>query len=94
MPAFSWHNQSPLRAVTYGHLWWVVDAEPRASFAWGYGGQFVYVAPSLDLVVVATTDWRGLDGGEASALASAGLDIIDSYIVAGARPGRWTTARE
>ena len=24
-------------------------------FAWGYGGQFVFVVPSLDLVVVATS---------------------------------------
>ncbi len=94
VPAFSWHNQSPLRALTYGYLWWVVDAEPRASFAWGYGGQFVYVVPSLDLVVVATTESRGLDSGEASALGSAGLDIIDSYIVAAAIPGRWNVARE
>ena len=49
------------RGTTYGYLWWV--AQPPATvaiFAWGHGGQFAYVVPSLDLVVVATTQWQGL----------------------------------
>ena len=28
----------------------------RVHYAWGYGGQFVFVVPSLDLVVVTTSD--------------------------------------
>jgi CubicO group peptidase (beta-lactamase class C family) len=41
----------------YGYGWW-----QRASggypvhFAWGYGGQFIFVVPDCDLVVVATSD--------------------------------------
>ena len=53
---------SVMFVVTYGALFWVSDAQPRAAFAWGHGGQFVYVVPSLELVVVATTDWRNLAG--------------------------------
>ncbi|HEX9547836.1 MAG TPA: serine hydrolase, partial [Acidimicrobiales bacterium] len=57
-PHFSWRTVvGPLQRVTYGMLWWVSDIDPAAYFAWGYGGQVVYVVPDRDLVVVATTDW-------------------------------------
>ncbi len=40
----------------YGYGWW---SRPTGAhtvhFAWGYGGQFVFVVPSLDLVVVTTS---------------------------------------
>ena len=41
----------------YGYGWWLRDSGGyRVSFAWGYGGQFVFVVPELELVVVATSD--------------------------------------
>ena len=49
----------PIDDVSYGLLWWV-DLDRNAYLAWGYGGQFVYVAPELELVVVVTTEWRGV----------------------------------
>jgi CubicO group peptidase (beta-lactamase class C family) len=49
----------PVEELEYGYLWWR-DPERGAFFAWGFGGQFVYVAPLIDLVVVATTEWRGV----------------------------------
>ncbi len=37
----------------YGYLWWVTnDSGYEAFYAAGYGGQYVYVVPDLDLVVV------------------------------------------
>jgi CubicO group peptidase (beta-lactamase class C family) len=51
----------PISDLSYGYLWWTDDAR-RAFLAWGFAGQFVYVAPELDLVVVATTEWRGVQG--------------------------------
>ena len=40
----------------YGLGWWIRDFGPHKSFyAWGYGGQFIFVIPSLDLVVVTTS---------------------------------------
>jgi len=61
-PQFSWRDTyGAQRSTTYGYLWWVADAPAvPAIFGWGYGGQFVYVVPSLDLVVVTTTNWQGI----------------------------------
>ena len=40
----------------YGLGWWVQDiGGQRACFAWGFGGQYIMVFPSLDLVVTATS---------------------------------------
>jgi CubicO group peptidase (beta-lactamase class C family) len=41
----------------YGYGWWIRRSGPHdVYFAWGYGGQFIFVVPSLDLVVVTTSD--------------------------------------
>jgi CubicO group peptidase (beta-lactamase class C family) len=61
-PKFNWRDTYGAQTSTsYGYLWWVAatPATP-AAFAWGYGGQFIYVVPSLDLVAVATTEWQGV----------------------------------
>ncbi len=40
----------------YGYGWWVRELAGRQTFyAWGYGGQFIFVVPELDLVVVTTS---------------------------------------
>lgn len=40
----------------YGYLWWTrrINGE-TVRYGWGYGGQFVFVVPRLDLVVVVTS---------------------------------------
>lgn len=50
------------RGHNYGYLWWNNEfGGHQAWFAWGYGGQYVFVFPSLDAVVVITgnPDARG-----------------------------------
>ena len=61
-PQFGWREEyGAQRGTTYGYLWWLAQPPATvATFAWGYGGQFAYVVPSLDLVVVATTNWQGI----------------------------------
>jgi CubicO group peptidase (beta-lactamase class C family) len=45
----------------YGYLWWMkYDGTRDYYFANGYGGQFIIVVPELDLVMVATSEWRNL----------------------------------
>jgi CubicO group peptidase (beta-lactamase class C family) len=40
----------------YGYGWWIRELGGRQTFyAWGYGGQFIFVVPSLELVVVTTS---------------------------------------
>jgi CubicO group peptidase (beta-lactamase class C family) len=85
-PRFAWRNDyGAQKSVTYGMLWWVSDANPAAFFAWGYGGQFVYVAPGRDLVVVATTNWRALTETTPVALAEDVLGVIVRDVVPAAR---------
>ena len=84
-PHFSWRNNvGPQRLVSYGELWWTGDAAPAAFFAWGYGGQFVYVVPSLELVVVTTTEWRQLLETTPALLAEQVLGVIVEEVVAAA----------
>jgi CubicO group peptidase (beta-lactamase class C family) len=47
------------RPYDYGYLWWEKDIPYQARvvrmfFAWGVGGQYLFVVPSLDLVCVVT----------------------------------------
>ena len=88
MPRFGWRfSYGALQNYTYGYLWWVHEGQQETAFlAWGYGGQYIYVVPDLSLVVVATTNWRGVssEGGPQS-LEQAGLDIIINDVLPAAR---------
>ena len=87
-PQFSWREQyGAQRGTTYGYLWWVAQPPATvATFAWGYGGQFAYVVPSLDLVVVATTEWQGISA-EVNPTTFAGnvLTVIVNDVLPAAR---------
>ncbi len=48
-------EQNPCDEWGYGYLWWLrAQAGHPSLIAVGYGGQFVFVVPALDLVVVMT----------------------------------------
>ena len=51
------------RGRYYGYGWWLRDmAGVGTAYAWGYGGQFIVLAPSLELVVVTTSSSLPGDG--------------------------------
>lgn len=54
----SWtrRTQSPFNGNGYGYGWWTRQARGHpVYFAWGYGGQFIFVVPDLALTVVTTS---------------------------------------
>ena len=61
----------PLGVLDYGDLWWVGRYGGHDFvLAWGYGGQFVWIVPDLDVVVVTTATWQGLGSGAGSQAAT------------------------
>ena len=56
---------SPFNGNRYGYGWWLRTANGHdVHYAWGYGGQFIFVVPGLQLVVVTTSDAESArDGG-------------------------------
>jgi CubicO group peptidase (beta-lactamase class C family) len=56
---------SPWSGGRYGYGWFIADAAGHpVRFAWGYGGQMIYVVPDLALTVVMTSDSGGARDGE------------------------------
>lgn len=58
----SWtaRTTSPWSGQRYGYGWFLSEARGHpVRFAWGYGGQMVYVVPDLKLTVVMTSDPGG-----------------------------------
>jgi CubicO group peptidase (beta-lactamase class C family) len=46
----------------YGYGWWIQDfAQHRACFAWGFGGQYIFVFRDLNLVVAVTSSTAASD---------------------------------
>jgi CubicO group peptidase (beta-lactamase class C family) len=44
----------------YGYGWFVAEVDARRLyFAWGYGGQFIFIMPELELTVVTTSQSTG-----------------------------------
>ncbi|KQR83659.1 serine hydrolase domain-containing protein [Sphingomonas sp. Leaf343] len=92
LPA-SWIEQSwtprtisPWSGGRYGYGWFIGEAAGHpVRFAWGYGGQMVYVIPDLALTVVMTSDAGGArDNGHIAALHALLADGIAPAAVAGA----------
>ncbi|MET0213160.1 MAG: serine hydrolase [Vicinamibacterales bacterium] len=81
-PGFDANGQpDPLRDREYGYLWWVYEIRGYDTcFAWGYGGQYIFVVPALDLVIVTTSspDVSEERRGHRRLL----FDILDELVVA------------
>jgi len=53
---FEPRGRSLISGREYGYGWWIREMAGRqAYYAWGFGGQYIVVVPSLDLTVVSTS---------------------------------------
>ena len=80
-PGFDSNRESdPLRDREYGYAWWVHEIRGyETCFAWGYGGQYIFVMPELELVMVTTSspDVSEERRGHRRLL----FDILDEFVV-------------
>jgi CubicO group peptidase (beta-lactamase class C family) len=87
----NWVNESTqahieARRYEYGYQWWrgtTINNNRiiEAFWAWGHGGQFILILPSLDLVVVFTAKHRDNPGSSKRA-----FDILSNYIIPAVLP--------
>ena len=70
---------SPFNGHGYGWGWWTRDAaDYRVNFAWGYGGQFIFIVPALRATVVMTSDADGRrEWGHLDALHG----LLDTHVI-------------
>jgi CubicO group peptidase (beta-lactamase class C family) len=65
----------------YGYGFWIgAQGSDKFVLAQGFGGQFIFIAPSKDLVVVATSDWIG-QGATAEQTFDGLYDVIARQIL-------------
>lgn len=77
----SWTQRttSPFNGHGYGLGWWLRRSNGYdVRFAWGYGGQYIFIVPELELTVVTTSDpWSAREGDHNRALH----DLLDDYLI-------------
>lgn len=65
----------------YGYGWWIRELGGRETcFAWGYGGQYIFVFRDLDLVVVTTSSTT--DSEERRGYRRALFDLLERDVLA------------
>ena len=65
----------------YGYGWWIRQLGGHQTFyAWGYGGQFIFLIPDLDLVVVTTSSIN--NGRDRRGHLRRVYDLVERFVVA------------
>lgn len=61
-------SQSSIHQHEYGYLWWSgTSGTHRYNFAWGHGGQTIFVLNDLNMVIVTTAEYLGIQFGPEAA---------------------------
>ncbi|HEX5726017.1 MAG TPA: serine hydrolase, partial [Longimicrobiaceae bacterium] len=83
--SFAPRGESGWSGHRYGYGWWMRESGGRrVYFAWGYGGQYVFVVPELELAAVFTSE---SEGPRAPGHLPAIHALLDEYLVPAAEPG-------
>ena len=70
-----------LENIKYGYLWWKAELQGHdICFAWGYAGQFIFLLPQLDAVIVTTSKWR-VDPNQAASTEESIIELLSDYII-------------
>jgi CubicO group peptidase (beta-lactamase class C family) len=83
----SWvrRTTSPFNGHGYGLGWWMRRAGGYdVYFAWGYGGQYIFIVPELELTVVATSDAVSAREGDHNRALHR---LLDDYLIPAAERG-------
>jgi CubicO group peptidase (beta-lactamase class C family) len=68
------------RERQYGYGWWIRQLGGyRTHYAWGYGGQFIFVVPELELVVV-TTSSSEVSNDRRTHIRTI-YDLVENYVI-------------
>jgi CubicO group peptidase (beta-lactamase class C family) len=63
----------------YGYGWWMRELAGRSAYyAWGYGGQFIFLVPDLEMVIVTTSSSQ--PGDERRSHLRAIYDLVEKII--------------
>jgi CubicO group peptidase (beta-lactamase class C family) len=79
----SWipRGRSDFNNQMYGYGWWMRELGGRqAFFAWGFGGQYVFVIPELQLVVVTTSSTAV--GEERRSHRRTIFNLVEQFVIA------------
>jgi len=64
----------------YGYGWWIRQLGSHTTYyAWGYGGQFIFVVPDLELVVV-TTSSSEVSNDRRTHIRTI-YDLVENYVI-------------
>lgn len=82
---FGGGNWGSMTNINYAGLWWLGTLNGHSAFMGiGHGGQYVVCVPSLNMVVVSTSDNR-VDWDTADAQEQAVITIISTYVLGSVR---------
>jgi CubicO group peptidase (beta-lactamase class C family) len=84
----SWviRTRSGWSGMEYGYGWWArTMGGHQVRLAWGYGGQFIFVVPTLDLTIVATSDPNPARRGDDH--LDAIYNLVEQFIIPAASAG-------
>ncbi len=80
--SWSWGFLEKGNFTGYGYLWWRRDTRGHETFVGlGYGGQFIFIIPDLDMIVVATSAWDAETNPDRFKHYLGFFDLVDNYII-------------